>query len=108
MCIKNSFYLSFDSGELQNTVLLFMRFLKTILNFPLILLVKFYQYIISPIFPASCRYQPTCSQYMIDALRIWGPLKGTFLGLKRISSCHPLGGHGYDPVPEKKDKTHTP
>jgi len=41
---------------------------------------------------------------MIDAIRIWGPFKGTFLGLKRIASCHPWGGHGHDPVPERKKK----
>jgi len=39
---------------------------------------------------------------MIEALKVWGPIKGTFLGIKRIASCHPRGGHGYDPVPEKK------
>ncbi|NBW30327.1 MAG: membrane protein insertion efficiency factor YidD [Flavobacteriales bacterium] len=76
--------------------------LKTILISPLIFLVKIYQWFISPILPASCRYTPTCSHYMIEALKVWGPIKGTFLGVKRIASCHPRGGHGYDPVPEKK------
>ncbi len=75
--------------------------LKTILISPLIFLVKIYQWFISPILPASCRYTPTCSHYMIEALKVWGPIKGTFLGIKRIASCHPRGGHGYDPVPEK-------
>ena len=70
----------------------------------LILFVRFYQYAISPLFPQSCRYTPTCSQYSIEALRIHGPIKGTWLSLKRILSCHPWGGHGYDPVPEKKKK----
>ena len=76
--------------------------IKQILNLPVVILVKLYQYIISPIFPASCRYTPTCSNYMLDALKEWGVLKGTFLGLKRILSCHPWGGHGHDPVPKKK------
>ena len=76
--------------------------LKTILISPLIFLVKIYQWFISPILPASCRYTPSCSHYMIEALKVWGPIKGTFLGIKRIASCHPRGGHGYDPVPEKK------
>ena len=76
--------------------------LKTILISPLIFLVKLYQWFISPILPASCRYTPTCSHYMIEALKVWGPIKGTFLGIKRIASCHPRGGHGYDPVHEKK------
>ena len=78
-----------------------MEILKRILIAPLLLLVKFYQYIISPIFPASCRYTPTCSNYMIEALKEWGLFKGTFLGVKRILSCHPWGGHGHDPVPKK-------
>lgn len=81
-----------------------MKLLKQIFNFPIVVLVKIYQWIISPILPQSCRYTPTCSTYMLDALRIWGPIKGTYLGLKRIASCNPWGGHGHDPVPEKKKK----
>jgi uncharacterized protein len=81
-----------------------MHLLKKVFGFPLIVLVKIYQYIISPIFPATCRYTPTCSHYMIEAINVWGPIKGTYLGLKRIGSCHPWGGHGHDPVPEKKKK----
>ena len=79
-----------------------MDILKRLFGFPIIFLVRIYQWIISPIFPASCRYTPTCSSYMIEAVKVWGPIKGTWLGLKRISSCHPYGGHGHDPVPEKK------
>jgi len=78
--------------------------LKTILISPLIFLVKIYQWFISPILPASCRYTPTCSHYMIEALKVWGPIKGTFLGIKRIASCHPRGGHCYDPFPEKNNE----
>jgi putative membrane protein insertion efficiency factor len=63
------------------------------------LLVKIYQIAISPILPQSCRYTPTCSNYMIEALEKHGLFKGLFLGIKRILSCHPWGGHGYDPVP---------
>lgn len=80
-----------------------MKLLWKILSFPLIVLVKIYQYLISPIFPASCRYTPTCSNYMLEAIRVWGPFKGTWLGIRRISTCHPWGGHGHDPVPEKKN-----
>jgi len=72
--------------------------------FPLIILVRIYQYIISPIFPATCRYTPTCSHYAVEALKIWGPFKGSYLAIKRIASCHPRGGFGYDPVPEKEIK----
>lgn len=65
----------------------------------LILFVKFYQGAISPHFPASCRYTPTCSQYAIEALTKHGAAKGVWLTLKRIARCHPWGGSGYDPVP---------
>lgn len=78
--------------------------IQKIVNFPIILVVKFYQYIISPIFPATCRYNPTCSKYMIDAVKIWGPVKGSYLGVKRILRCHPWGGFGEDPVPKKENK----
>ncbi|MFM7566612.1 MAG: membrane protein insertion efficiency factor YidD [Flavobacteriales bacterium] len=78
-----------------------MPWIYKILGFPLIGLVRIYQWIISPLFPPSCRYTPTCSSYMIEAIQVWGPIKGLWLGLKRISRCHPKGGHGYDPVPQK-------
>ena len=78
-----------------------MNVLRKIVGFPIVLLVRIYQYIISPILPQSCRYTPTCSAYMIEAVHVWGPFKGTYLGLKRIASCHPWGGHGHDPVPER-------
>jgi putative membrane protein insertion efficiency factor len=80
-----------------------MHWLKQILIFPFILCVKMYQWIISPILPASCRYTPTCSQYTIEALKEWGLFKGGWLAIKRIGSCHPWGGCGHDPVPRKKD-----
>lgn len=66
---------------------------------PFVFLVRFYQAGISPFFPAACRFQPTCSSYMIEALQKYGLLKGLFLGTKRILSCHPWGKTGYDPVP---------
>jgi len=65
----------------------------------LILPIRFYQLAISPYLPPVCRYTPTCSAYSIEALRKHGPLKGLWLSLKRIVSCNPWGGHGYDPVP---------
>jgi uncharacterized protein len=64
-----------------------------------IFLVKLYQAMLSPFFPNSCRYSPTCSQYMIEAIQKYGVLSGAWLGLKRIGRCHPWGGHGHDPVP---------
>jgi len=65
--------------------------------------VRLYQWLISPMIPPSCRYTPTCSHYFVQAVGEWGIIKGTYLGIKRIVSCHPWGGMGYDPVP-KKDK----
>jgi len=58
-----------------------------------------YQLLISPHTPSSCRYVPTCSQYTIEALQKHGVVKGGYLAIKRIFSCHPWGGHGHDPVP---------
>ena len=63
--------------------------------------VKLYQAVISPLMPQTCRHLPTCSEYTIEALRVFGPLKGTYLGIKRIIRCRPGGSHGYDPLPEK-------
>jgi len=63
------------------------------------LLIKGYQYLISPYLPNACRYNPTCSQYAIEAITKHGVLKGTYLAIKRIGSCHPWGGSGFDPVP---------
>jgi len=76
--------------------------LKRILIFPFMLLIRFYQVAISPYTPASCRYAPTCSHYALESLKIHGLLKGGWLAVKRISKCHPWGGSGYDPVPEKE------
>jgi putative membrane protein insertion efficiency factor len=61
--------------------------------------ILFYRGAISPLFPPSCRYTPTCSQYALEALRKHGPVKGLWLAIKRICRCHPWGGSGYDPVP---------
>lgn len=70
----------------------------------LLLPVYFYRAAISPLLPPSCRYTPTCSRYTIEALKKHGPIKGTMLSIKRIVSCNPWGGSGYDPVPEPKTK----
>lgn len=77
-----------------------MNIIGKILSFILIIPVKIYQYAISPWLPNACRYTPTCSHYAIDALKIHGPIKGMFLAIRRIFSCHQWGGHGYDPVPD--------
>lgn len=62
--------------------------------------IRFYQSFISPMIGQNCRYQPTCSHYMIGAINEWGIFKGLWLGLKRIFRCHPWAGHGPDPVPK--------
>lgn len=78
--------------------------MKKILLAPLLFLIKVYQTLISPFFPSTCRYQPTCSHYAKEALIKHGILKGSWLALKRILSCHPWGGSGYDPVPDEFPK----
>ncbi len=65
----------------------------------LILLVKAYQGVLSPYLPNACRYTPTCSQYMIEAVGKHGAIRGGWMGLKRFARCHPWGGSGMDPVP---------
>tara|TARA_B100001248_G_scaffold251324_1_gene226308 strand:+ start:206 stop:445 length:240 start_codon:yes stop_codon:yes gene_type:complete len=74
----------------------------------LICIIKFYKFLISPVLGNNCRYLPTCSEYFIDCLNEYGVLKGSYKGIKRILSCHPIkflgGGHGLDPVKKKKIK----
>jgi len=78
-----------------------------IMNNFLILIIKFYKYFVSPCFPSSCRYLPTCSEYFIDSLKEFGFFKGCILGTKRILSCHPIkvlgGGEGFDPIKKKRN-----
>lgn len=61
--------------------------------------VRAYQLLLSPLFPSSCRFEPSCSTYMIQSLEKHGPLRGLLLGIKRLAKCHPWGSSGYDPVP---------
>ena len=72
----------------------------------LIKIIKFYQYLISPLLGNNCRYIPSCSEYFIDCLKTYGPLKGFVKGLMRLLSCHPIkflgGGEGYKPLKDKK------
>lgn len=73
--------------------------MKSLLAKPLIWLVRGYQLAISPLLPPSCRFYPTCSCYAIEALQRHGALKGGWLALRRIASCHPWHPGGHDPVP---------
>jgi hypothetical protein len=79
-----------------------IRIIKTVITLVLILPVKSYQILLSPLFPQSCRFEPTCSNYFIQALKTFGPIYGFWLSIVRISKCHPWGGYGYDPVPDKE------
>jgi len=80
---------------INDLVLLLRNGLVVLLLIP----VKLYQWCISPVLGASCRYTPTCSAYTVEALKKHGPFKGMYLAIKRIISCNPWGGHGHDPVP---------
>ena len=70
-----------------------------IFNYLLIVPIKLYQILLSPLIGPSCRFTPTCSNYAIEAINKYGPFKGLWLAIKRISKCHPWGDSGHDPVP---------
>nr|WP_215904897.1 membrane protein insertion efficiency factor YidD [Gracilinema caldarium] len=73
--------------------------MKAIIQNLMLLIIRFYQKAISPHFPPSCRYTPTCSHYTYEAIQKYGPLKGSWMGIKRILRCHPFHPGGFDPVP---------
>ena len=76
-----------------------MNTLRSLLSFPFIAIIKIYQWVLSPLLGPKCRFTPTCSNYALEAFKKYGPLKGLGLALRRISRCHPWGGHGHDPLP---------
>ena len=80
--------------------------LSRALSWPLIGLVKLYRVTLSPWLGMNCRFQPTCSEYAIEALKKHGIFKGSWLAAKRIGRCHPWGGSGYDPVPGDRHDEH--
>ena len=68
-------------------------------------LIRAYQLVLSPLLGSNCRYQPTCSEYAREAIARYGALRGGALALRRIGRCHPWGGAGYDPVPDRREET---
>lgn len=81
-----------------------MRFIGKVLALPLLGLVWLYRTAISPLLGANCRFEPSCSEYASEALRLHGGIKGGWLALQRICRCHPWGGSGYDPVPPAENQ----
>ncbi|KMT65973.1 membrane protein insertion efficiency factor YidD [Catenovulum maritimum] len=75
-----------------------------IISLPFIILIKLYQYLISPLLGPRCRFQPTCSNYALIAINRHGLRIGGWLTIKRVIKCHPLSAGGYDPVPDSKTK----
>ncbi len=73
--------------------------IKNIVLYPILLIIKIYQTVLSPILPSTCRYSPTCSEYTKQSLIKFGLIKGGMISLKRIIKCNPWGGNGYDPIP---------
>lgn len=73
--------------------------MREIIIFPLVFLIKVYQFLISPIIGKNCRFKPTCSNYALEALKKHGLISGIYHSIIRISRCHPWGGSGHDPVP---------
>ncbi len=78
--------------------------LNKIVTYPLILLIRVYQLMVSPMLGSNCRFMPTCSEYALESLKVYGLIKGTYLTIKRIGKCHPWGSNGYDPIPTKIEK----
>lgn len=80
--------------------------ISRVLSRPLVGLVKLYRVTLSPWLGMNCRFQPSCSEYAIEALQVHGVVKGSWLAAKRIGRCHPWGGSGYDPVPGDRRDHH--
>jgi len=74
------------------------------MKYPFLWLIRAYQWTLSPILPRSCRYEPSCSRYAYEAIDRFGPFRGGWMALRRLGSCRPGGGSGYDPVPERREE----
>jgi putative membrane protein insertion efficiency factor len=76
-----------------------MKKLEKIIKQMVLICIRFYQKMVSPFFPATCRFVPSCSEYMVQAIDKYGLISGGYKGIKRIFRCHPLHSGGYDPIP---------
>ena len=97
------------SGEqtaAESSVRRIVRGANRLIALPLIALVRFYQIVISPLTPPTCRYYPSCSSYAVTALQRFGPLKGTWLAVRRVLRCHPWAPGGVDHVPRRTEQVH--
>lgn len=92
------------TGQPESIGRFIVRWVARLLALPLIGLIRFYQLVISPLTPPTCRYYPSCSAYALTSLQRFGPLKGTWLAVRRLARCHPWAAGGVDYVPER---THT-
>lgn len=74
------------------------RLIVVLLQVPIVV----YRYVVSPLIGPRCRFAPTCSEYALTALSVHGPIRGSWLAIRRVTRCHPLNAGGYDPVPPKR------
>ena len=80
------------------------KFINQLFIVAFISIIRLYQILISPLMGSNCRFLPTCSEFAIDAIRTYGLIKGVLISFKRISSCHPYGKQGYDPIIKENKK----
>ena len=76
-----------------------MKIINVLVGKPLLILIKAYRYLLSPLFASHCRFHPSCSEYALEAIELHGAIKGGWLSIKRLLRCHPFAQGGLDPVP---------